>query len=74
MKAQKGRKGVAVLFLKLRVRWAWVPNAKAREFYRRFGEPQGRSVVKKISPPPGFEPGIIQPVSSRYTDCAVPAR
>jgi hypothetical protein len=39
--------------------------------YRRLGGPQGRSgQVRKISPPPGFDPRTIQPVFSRYTDCA----
>ena len=34
--------------------------------------PQGRSGhVRKISPPPGFDPWTIQPVASRYTDYAV---
>ena len=43
--------------------------------YRRLGRPQGRSGrVRKISPPPGFDPRIAQPVASRYTDCAIPAR
>jgi hypothetical protein len=26
--------------------------------------------VRKISPPPGFDPRIVQPVASRYTDYA----
>jgi hypothetical protein len=73
MKAQKGRKVVAVLFLKPRARWEWIPNAKPRALYRRLGEPQGRSVVQKISPPPEFDPRTVQPVSSPNTDCAVPA-
>jgi hypothetical protein len=30
--------------------------------------------VRKISPPPGFDPRTIQPVASRYTNCAIPAR
>jgi hypothetical protein len=29
--------------------------------------------VRKISPPPGFDPLTVQPVKSRYTDCAIPA-
>ena len=33
--------------------------------------PQGRSKqVRKISPPPGFDPRTVQPVTSRYTDYA----
>jgi len=27
----------------------------------------------KISPPPGFDPWIVQPVASHYTDYAIPA-
>ena len=39
--------------------------------YRRLGRPQGRSgVVRKISPPPGFDPRTNQLVDSRYTDYA----
>ena len=42
--------------------------------YRRLGGPQGQSGgVRKISPPPGFDPRTIQPVASCYTDCAIPA-
>ena len=37
--------------------------------YRRMGGPQGRSgQVRKISPPPEFDPRTVQPVASRYTD------
>jgi len=43
--------------------------------YTRLGGPQGRSArVHKISPPPGFDPRTIQPVASRYTDWAIPAK
>jgi hypothetical protein len=43
-------------------------------FYRRLGRPQDRSgLVWKISPPPGFDPRTVQPVTSSYTDCAIPA-
>jgi len=36
---------------------------------------QGRSGRKrKISPPPRFESWTVQPVASRYSDCATPAR
>ena len=27
----------------------------------------------KSRPPPGFDPRTVQPVASRYTDCAIPA-
>ena len=37
----------------------------------RLGGPQGLSEwVRKISPPPGFDPRTVQPVASRYTDWA----
>ena len=37
--------------------------------YRRLGRHQGRSGrVRKISPPPGFDPRTVQPVASLYTD------
>jgi hypothetical protein len=50
---------------------AALPAGKTRyPLYRRLGRPQGRSGrVRKISPPRGF----VQPVASRYTDCAIPA-
>ena len=36
--------------------------------------PQGLSrLVRKISPRQGFDPRSVQPVMSRYTDCAIPA-
>ena len=42
--------------------------------YRRLGGPHGRcGRVRKISPPPGFEPRNVQPVASRYSDYAIPA-
>jgi hypothetical protein len=37
--------------------------------YRRLGGPQGWSgQVRKISPPPGFDPRSFKPVISRYAD------
>ena len=49
-----------------------LPPEKTRyPLYRRLGGPQGRSgQMRKISPPPGFDPRTIQPVASRYTDWA----
>ena len=29
--------------------------------------------MRKISPQPGFDARTVQPVASRYTDCAIPA-
>jgi hypothetical protein len=62
----------------------WVFNATPRPLYpgkqsrhplyRRLDGPHGRSErVRKISPPPGFDPRTVQPVASRYTDWATPA-
>ena len=54
---------------------ATLPPGKSRyPLCRRLGGPQGRSGrVRKISPPPGFDPSTVQPVASRYTDWAIPA-
>ena len=47
------------------------PGKTPYPFYRRLGGPQGRSgQVRKISPPPGFNPPTVQRVASRYTDYA----
>ena len=48
------------------------PPGKIRyPLYKRLGGPQGRSgLVRKISPPPGFDPRTVQSVASRYTDYA----
>jgi hypothetical protein len=54
---------------------AWLPVKTLYPLYRRLVGPQGRSgLVRKISPPPGFDPRTVQPVESRYTDWATPAR
>jgi hypothetical protein len=49
---------------------AALPPGKTRHpLYRRLGGPQDRSGrVRKISPPPRFDPRTVQPVGSRYTD------
>ena len=54
---------------------AALPPGKIRyQLYRKLNGPQGRSgPVRKISPPPGFDPRTVQPVASRYTDWAIPA-
>jgi hypothetical protein len=40
--------------------------------YRRPGGPLGLlGRVLKISPPPEFDPWTVQPVASRYSDCAL---
>jgi hypothetical protein len=47
-----------------------LPPGKTRyPLHRRLGGLQGRSgKVRKISPPPGFDPRTIQPVASRYIE------
>ena len=81
-KAQRESRGIALsLTLTLdgvggqRHAAAALPKGNTRyPLYRRLGWPQGRSGrVRKISPPPGFDPRTVQPVASRYTDCAIPA-
>ena len=51
---------------------AFTPGEETR--YPRLSEPQGRSGwVRKISPPPGFNPRTVQHVATRCTDYAIPA-
>ena len=54
---------------------AALPPGKNRyPLYRRLGRPQGRpGRGRKISTSPGFDPRTVQPVASRYTDCAIQA-
>jgi hypothetical protein len=45
------------------------PGKTQYKLYRRLGGPQGRTgLVRKISPPQGFNPQTVQPVASRYTN------
>jgi len=54
--------------------FALPPVNTRNPLYRRLGGPQGRSGrVRKISLPPEFDPRIVQPVASRYTDWDIPA-
>jgi hypothetical protein len=48
----------------------FLPPGKTRyPLYGRLGGLQGRSgQVRKISPPPGFDPRTLKPVAIRYTD------
>ena len=40
--------------------------------YRRLGRPQGQSGwVRKILPPPGFDPWTVQPIASHFTDYTI---
>ena len=48
------------------------PEMTPYPLYRKLGSPQGRSEqVRKILPVMEFDPRAIQPVASRYTDCAM---
>jgi hypothetical protein len=53
----------------------FTPGKETRyPLYRRLGGSQGPSGrLRKISPQPGFDSRTVQPVASRYTDCAIPA-
>jgi len=75
----RGRRGIALPFLDHSTRRCEesasrpgrsLPPRKTRyPMYRRLGGTHGRSgQVRKISPPPGFDPRTVQPVASRYTD------
>jgi hypothetical protein len=54
---------------------AALPPRKTRFLlYRRLGGLQSQSGrVRKISPPPRFDPRTVQPVANRYTGWAIPA-
>ena len=79
-KSQSGIRGIALLFFNLGARWGVGGQRHAPAvFYPRgrpgthcIGDwvgPQARSGrVRKISPPSAFDPRIVQPVASRYTD------
>ena len=53
----------------------FLPPGKTRyPFYRRLGGPQGRTGhVRKISPPPGFDPRTVQPVAQSLYRLSYPA-
>jgi len=53
---------------------ALTPVKTRYPLYRTLGGPQSWSVrVRKISPPPGFDPRTVQPVASRYIAWDIPA-
>ena len=77
-----GSRGIALLFFYYGTRRGEgsasrpgrsLPPGKIRyPLYRRLGGPQGRSgQVRKILPPPRFDPRTVQSVASRYTDYAL---
>jgi len=54
---------------------AWPPGKTQYQLNRRLCGPQSQSGrMWKISPPPRFDSRTTQPVASRYTDWAIPAR
>ena len=68
--AQRGNRGIALLFLDHGTRKGWGVSVRPRPLftpgktryplYRRLGVPQGQSgQVRKISPPPGFDPRTV---------------
>jgi hypothetical protein len=54
----------------------FLPPGKTRyPLYRRLGRPQGRSgQVRKISPPPGFDPRTVQPVAQSLYRLSYPTQ
>jgi hypothetical protein len=79
--AHRGSRGIALPFLDHGTRRGEGPSVTPRPPFtptkdpipivQEAGGPQGRSgQVRKISPPPGFDPRTVQPVASRYTDYA----
>ena len=77
--AHMGSRGVALLFLDHGTRrgegstsrpgCSLLPGKTGYPLYRRLGGSQGRSgQMRKISPPPGFDPRTVQSVASCYTD------
>jgi hypothetical protein len=85
MKAQRESIVIALLFFltsALRAgRWTtprpgrFTPGKENRyPLYKKLSRPQGPpGRVRKISPPPGFDPRTFQAVASHYTDYAIPA-
>jgi hypothetical protein len=75
-KAQKGRRATLSLTSALggvggqrHDAAALLPRKTWYPLYRRLGGSESRSGrVRKMSPPPGFDPRTVQPVASRYTD------
>ena len=77
--AHRGSRGIVIPFHDHGTRWGegsasrpgrFLPPGKTRyPLYMRLGGSQGRSgQVRKISPPTGFDPWTVQPVTSPYTD------
>jgi len=64
--ALEGGEGVSVTLRPL-----FTPEKTRYPLHSRLGGPQSRSgQVRKISPPPGFDPRTFKLLASRYTDYA----
>jgi hypothetical protein len=79
MKAQKGSESTDLFFFNFDAKLGLVVKQQAPAALPsglRSGlsgyQDQSRQ-VRRISPPPGFDPQCVQPVASRYTDYAIPA-
>ena len=79
--AHTGSRGIALPFLdhdtrggrgvSITPRPLFTPGKDPVPIVQKLGGPQGRSgQVRKISPPPGFDPRTVQSVANRYTDYA----
>ena len=74
MDAQKGSRSTALLSLNSALpEGVWLRQRSGRftryPLNRRLGGLQDRSrEVQNILPPPGFDPRVVQPLASRYTD------
>ena len=80
MEAQRENRGIAVIFLNLRTRLGWVDTSTPQSpypqhpLYRNWvGHRAGLDGCGKSRLPTGFDRRTVQPVASRYTDCAIPA-
>jgi hypothetical protein len=83
-KAQRGSRGIPLLF-SLGTGWGLVVNATPRPLYPRespgthctggwVGPRAGLDGCRKSRPPLGFDTRTVQPVASRYNDCATRPR
>jgi len=76
-KAQSGIDVYLYSFFNLSAKWEWVVNAMPRPLYPRerpgalsirgWVAPRAGLGVRKISPPPGFDPRTVQPVANSHS-------
>jgi hypothetical protein len=84
VKASRRRIGIFLLFFNLGARWGvgvqrhspaslLLGNRPGTHCTGGWMSPRaGLDVCGKSLPRPGFDPGTVQPVASRYTDCPIP--